>query len=328
MPPPDELVQRFRRDLAGAAEGLPERAALAVSGGPDSLALLFLAAAAMPGRVEAATVDHGLRREATEEAQAVGRVCARLGVPHRTLEVQVARSGEGVQAAARTARYAALAQWMDERKLGLLLTGHHLEDQAETLLMRLLRGSGVRGLAAMRTLAPLPGGAEGRRLCRPLLGWRRAELAAIVEAEGVEAAKDLSNDDPAYDRARLRSRLAEAKWFDAARLGRSARLLGEAEEALAWAARRLSEERVERSASGVTLVPADLPGELLRRLVLVCLAEIDPEVAPRGDELERLIERLGRGEAATLGRVRAVADRAFWRFEAAPPRRPVRPRRR
>jgi tRNA(Ile)-lysidine synthase len=326
MPPSAELVERFRRDLEEAAHGVPERAALAVSGGPDSLALLFLAAAAIPGCVEAATVDHGLRLESAAEADRVEAACGQLGVPHRTLPVEVSRSGKGVQAAARAARYTALAGWMEERKLSVLLTGHHLEDQAETLLMRLLRGSGVKGLSGMRPLAPLPGGA-GQHVCRPLLGWHRAELARIVAGENVEPATDQSNIDVAYDRARLRARLAEAEWLEAAAIARSARLLGEAEEALSWSARRLVDERVQRSSTSVTLSPQNLPGELLRRLVLMCLAHVDGDSAPRGEQVERLIGRLSRGEAATIGRVSASADGELWQFEAAPARRPVRSRR-
>src|SRR3954466_5767636 len=111
--PPQHLVERFRRDLESlASDG--SLLGFAVSGGPDSLALLLLGHAAFPGRIKAATVDHGLRTGSAGEAADVGRVCAQLGVPPRTLEAKVERAGEGLQAAARAARYAALAGWMDE----------------------------------------------------------------------------------------------------------------------------------------------------------------------------------------------------------------------
>jgi tRNA(Ile)-lysidine synthase len=232
--PPPELVERFRRGLQALA-GDPPALAVAVSGGPDSLALLLLAHAALPG-VHAATVDHGLRPESAAEAEEVARLCGRLGVPHRILTVRVERAGDGVQAAARDARYAALAGWMEAEGLELLATAHHADDQAETLLMRLNRGSGVAGLAGVRAEGAVPGSGGRLRLCRPLLGWRRGELQDIVEAAGLQAARDPSNEDEAYDRARLRRQLGEASWLDRAALARSAALLAEAEAALEWTA--------------------------------------------------------------------------------------------
>jgi len=129
-----------------------------VSGGPDSLALLLLAAAARPGLVEAATVDHALRPESRVEAEAVAAVCERLGVPHSILTAEWKEKPEtAIQDRARKVRYSLLSQWAIDQKLPALVTGHHLDDQAETLLMRLLRGAGVKGLAGMRRLAPVPG---------------------------------------------------------------------------------------------------------------------------------------------------------------------------
>src|SRR3954470_23762026 len=178
---PPDLVERFRADACRLAPA--DRAfAIAVSGGPDSLALLLLAAAAFPANVHAATVDHRLRPEAAAEAAHVAMICAGLGIPHRILAVTVA-PGASVQAQARAARYAALGGWMAEEGLEALLTGHHQDDQAETLLMRLVRGSGLAGLAGIRPAARI----AGVKVCRPLLGWRRAELAAIVAAAGLRA---------------------------------------------------------------------------------------------------------------------------------------------
>ncbi|HYD36167.1 MAG TPA: tRNA lysidine(34) synthetase TilS [Allosphingosinicella sp.] len=317
--PPPDLVLRFRRDLAAVA-GESDRAAIAVSGGPDSLALLLLARAALAGRVEAATVDHGLRPESAGEAASVAALCARLGVPHRILSVEVERSGEGLQAAAREARYAALAEWMEAEGLDLLLTAHHADDQAETLVMRLNRGSGVAGLAGVRPAAPVPGGAVGLRLCRPLLGWRRSELEAVVAAAGIEPARDPSNADERFDRARLRRLLGEAPWLDPAALARSAALLAEAESALQWTVERLLAERAEAGEGGVTLRPRGLPPELVRRLVLKCLRLVAPGARPRGEQLVALVERLRSGGVATLCGVKASGGDS-WRFEPAPPRR-------
>lgn len=317
--PPQHLVDRFRRDLEALA-GPPETLALAVSGGPDSLALLLLACAAFPGRVSAATVDHQLRAESGAEAQAVARLCGELGVSHRILPIRVERAGEGIQAAARDARYAALAGWMEEEGLTLLATAHHADDQAETLLMRLNRGSGVAGLAGVRAAGPVPGTDGILRLCRPLLGWRRSELDEIVRAAGLNAAKDPSNQDEAYNRARLRRQLGEAPWLDVAAIARSAALLAEAEAALDWAAAPLFAARTDREEKAVTLRPNGLPPEMLRRLVLSCLRCVETKARPRGEALASFIATLSEGGAATLAGVKGTGG-ATWRFEPAPPRR-------
>jgi tRNA(Ile)-lysidine synthase len=314
-PPDAALVERFRRDLAavGAAEG---PLALAVSGGPDSLALLLLAAAARPGEVEAASVDHRLRPGSGAEANLVARACASLGVPHETLAVTVPTGGAGLQAEARHARYEALAAWMSRRGLALLVTAHHADDQAETLLMRLQRGSGVAGLAGVRARGPVPGSGGRLTVARPLLGWRRAELAAIVAAAGIEAADDPSNSDELFDRVRTRRHLAEAPWLDVAGLARSAAALAEADEALHAAASRLFEERW----APPVLDPSGLPSELLRRVVLRCLRTVAPDAAPRGEQVTALLAGLAEGATATLAGVKCTGG-ATWRFEPAPPRR-------
>ncbi|HYG47047.1 MAG TPA: tRNA lysidine(34) synthetase TilS [Allosphingosinicella sp.] len=318
-PPPDS-VARFRLDLETVAGADPAPLAVAVSGGPDSLALLLLARAGFPGRVSAATVDHGLRTESRTEAEAVASLCGELEVPHRILPAIVRSSGAGLQAAARDARYAALAAWMDEQGLGLLLTAHHADDQAETLLMRLNRGSGVAGLAGVRAAGGVPGTGGRLRLCRPLLGWRRSELQAVVDAAGLEAAKDPSNEDEAFDRARLRLRMAGAPWLDPAAIARSAALLSEAEAALEWVAGPLFAARTEEGSGAVKVRPHGLPPELLRRLVLRCLIGVAPGAKPRGEALAAFIQRLEQGGTGTLCGVKGTGGET-WRFEPAPPRR-------
>ena len=144
---------------------------------------MLLAGAALPGRFAVATVDHGLRAESAEEAGMVARLCRERGVAHRTITLALP-GGAGVQARARAARYAALGDWLRAEGLGALVTAHHADDQAETFVMRLNRGAGVRGLAGMRVRAVVPGH-PGLPLLRPLLGWRRAELAALVAAAGI-----------------------------------------------------------------------------------------------------------------------------------------------
>lgn len=317
-PPDPALVERFRGDLEALAD-TDGTIGVAVSGGPDSLALLLLAAAAWPGRVQAATVDHRLRPEAAAEARQVAAICKSLGCPHVTLEVVVPPGGEGVQGEARRVRYEALAAWMKETGIGLLLTAHHADDQAETLLMRLLRGSGVAGLAGVRAVRPLPGRDGALRIARPLLGWRRDALAAIVRAAGIEAADDPSNRDPAFDRVRIRSLLADSPWLDVDALARSAAALADAEEALDSAARRCFDERVEEEGGALLLRHEGVPAEILRRVALRCLRSIAPEAAPRGEQLGTLLRRLGENETATLAGVKCSGGERF-RFEPAPPR--------
>jgi tRNA(Ile)-lysidine synthase len=314
--PPLADVERFRLGLLALAGPEPGRLGIALSGGPDSLALLLLAAAAFPGKVVAATVDHGLRAESASEAQLAAAACAPLGVPHTILRAVVPR-GASVQALARTARYQALAEWAVSQGVAILLTGHHADDQAETLLMRLLRGSGTAGLAGVRGSMLF----EGRvRVCRPLLGWRRSELARIVIGAGVESVQDPSNADPAYDRARLRRAMAGAQWLDAAALARSAAALAEAEEALEFAAARAFAERAVLSVRSAELAPDGLPAELLRRLLLRCLRHAVPGAAPRGAQLDALASELRGGRTATLAGVKCVGG-SIWRFEPEPPRR-------
>jgi len=193
-------AERFASDLARLR---PEdgRLGLAVSGGPDSLALLLLAHAAIPGRFAVATVNHGLRPEAADECAMVERVCTDRGIACAVLQVELAAGN--LQAEAREARYAALAQWAGREGLAALATAHHADDQAETLVMRLNRASGLAGLAGVRARGIVPGAALP--LLRPLLAWRRAELAAIVANAGLEPARDASNADEAYDRVRIRN---------------------------------------------------------------------------------------------------------------------------
>ena len=308
--PPPEAVARLRADLEALTGGRIGRVGIAVSGGPDSLALLLLAAAACHRAVEAATVDHGLRPGSGDEAAFAATVCDALGVPHAILKPAQPIEGN-LQSAARRARYALLEAWRGERGLDWVATAHHADDQAETLLMRLNRGSGVGGLGGIR--------AVNGRVIRPLLGWRRAALAQMVRDAGLEAIADPSNTDPRYDRARLRPQLEAADWIDPDALARSAAALAEAEEALEWSADRLFAERAAPADGGLRLDAADLPAELRRRLLLRALRAVAPEAEPRGEEVSRLLATLEQGGTATLAGVKAIGGEP-WRFEPAPPR--------
>lgn len=288
---------------------------MAVSGGPDSLALLLLTQAARQGLVEAATVDHGLRAASADEAAMVAGVCAEIGVPHETLAVTVAAGN--LQSEARAARYAALAEWMERRGLSVLLTAHHVDDQAETLLLRLNRASGVAGLAGVRERGQVPG--TRRPLLRPVLAFRRAELAEVVDAAGLEPVQDPSNADERFDRARIRKALAGADWIDVNALAESAGHLADADTALDWAARREWETCVTRSPMGLSYRP-----EAPRAIALRVLARIVREMGgeePRGGTLARLFDSLLARQPMSVGNLVARAMPDGWTFTRAPQRR-------
>jgi len=311
------LIDRFRADLdALSAPG--ERIGIAVSGGPDSLALLLLAAAARPGGVEAATVDHGLRAESRAEAEMVARTCAELRVPHEILAVEWSEPpSSAIQERAREARYRLLAGWLVERKLKALATAHHADDQAETILMRLNRGSGLRGLAGMRATSVVPG--SRLPLLRPLLSWQRAELEQLCAAAGLEPAVDPSNSDDQFERVRIRKALADAAWLSPEALARSAAHLASADDALGWVAEGLALARVTDDAEGLQVDADGLPLELQRRLLLIAFARFHA-AEPRGADLMRAIEALSRGNSTTLSGLKLEAGQP-WRITKAPPRR-------
>lgn len=291
--------------------------ALAVSGGPDSLALLLLAAEACRGRVHALTVDHGLRAAAATEAAAVGAICAARGIPHATLQWAGSKPATSLQAAARDARYALMAAWCGDHGVPVLMTGHHADDQAETLLMRLVRGAGAGGLSGIRASRPL---GHGVTLVRPLLGIRRAELAAIVAAAGLSAADDPSNRDPRYDRTAARAVLAATPWLDAAALAASAAHLADAEAALDWVTARAWAGAATVAGHLVSLDVTGLPAEIIHRLIRRAIAALAPAAEVRGDAIARLAVQLQAGRTATLAGIQASGG-AIWRFSRAPPRR-------
>lgn len=282
------------------------------------MALLLLTAAAVPGRTVAATVDHGLRAGSAEEASAVAAICATRGIPHATLRTG-AISGASLQARARNARYAVLADWARAAGADAVFTAHHADDQAETFLMRAARGSGLSGLSAIRPCSDI----AGLLVLRPLLGWRRAELRAIVDAAGVPVIDDPTNDDPRHDRTHVRRLLAATPWLDPAALARSAAALAEAEADAATIADWLWRTRWHDA----SLDAADLPRGPQRRLVRRAIAAVRVEAAittPAFDQasnVEPLLDALLAERAATHGGVRATVARGRWHFAPAPPRR-------
>jgi tRNA(Ile)-lysidine synthase len=179
---------------------------LAVSGGPDSIALMWLAARwrralARGPRLVAVTVDHGLRAEAAAEAREVKRLARMLDLPHRTVRWSGAKPRTGLPAAARAARYRLLAQAARAHGATHILTAHTRDDQAETLLMRMLRGSGIAGLAAMARESER----EGVLLARPFLNVSKSQLIATLKKAKIDFADDPTNRDLNFTRPRIRT---------------------------------------------------------------------------------------------------------------------------
>lgn len=311
----DLLTNALGRPLAADA-----RLAVAVSGGPDSLALLWLAAAAFPGRTTALTVDHGLRAGSAAEAAAVAARCATLGVPHATLVWADPDARRNVQAMARAARYALMGNWCAAHCVDVLLTAHHLDDQAETLLLRLARGSGTGGLAGIRGSRAL---CPGVRLVRPLLGVRRATLATVVAAAGWDAVDDPANHDVRHDRTAARALLAGTPWLSPPRLAAAAAHLGAAEAALDWAAARAWAGGASVTANCIGLDVAGLPDELVRRMVVRAVGLLAADARLDGGRVAALVRLLADGKTATLAGIVARGG-TIWQFRRADPRRKTR----
>jgi tRNA(Ile)-lysidine synthase len=216
---------------------------LAVSGGSDSTALLVIAARwarrlERPPKLTAVTIDHGLRPESRRESAAVKRLARRLGVAHRTLRWRGKKPNTGLQAAARNARYRLLAQAAARAGYEHILTAHTLDDQAETVLFRLARGSGLTGLAGMAHASLLPiGGERTIFVVRPLLGVSKARLVATIKAARAGHSEDPTNRDPRFARPRLRALLPllTREGLDARSLTRLAMRMRRAEATIEFA---------------------------------------------------------------------------------------------
>ena len=325
-----QLKARFAADLAALwpEDDRSGPLGLAVSGGPDSLALLLLAHAALPGQIAVCSIDHGLRAEAAGEVALVERIVGERGIPFTPVTVTLAPGN--AQARGREARYAALAAWAQDKGLGAVATAHHADDQAETLLMRLNRGSGLAGLAGVRARSTIDGSEV--TLLRPLLGWRKADLAAVVAEAGITAAADPSNTNPAFDRARLRAALAEADWLDPVALATSAAHIAEGWQALDWYAELDWHEMVMRDADAPGGLGYTYCANVPRIIAIETIVKIIRELGGHAtrSEAARAWDRLWAGENASLGGVLAVAGvervekvgvpMRVWRFRPEPVR--------
>ena len=272
---------------------------IAVSGGGDSVALLVVAdawARRSARELHVATVDHGLRAASAIEAEGVAVFCRRLGRPHETLPVaRIDPSGAGnLPAIAREARYGALAGWARHHHLPAILLGHTLDDQAETVLMRLARGSGAEGLSGMDEISTH----HDMAWLRPMLDVRRQALRELLREAGVGWVDDPTNEDPAQDRIKARRVLAELAplGIDAEGLARTADRLRRQSRVLRLDALHLAGNAVEVRAGGVFIDRAALRGaeeDTRLRLVANCIMAITgAEYRPRFRALEPAVDNL------------------------------------
>ncbi|UIP06646.1 tRNA lysidine(34) synthetase TilS [Erythrobacter sp. SDW2] len=280
------------------------------------MALLLLGYEALDGKVAVATVNHGLRPEAAAECALVARQCERLGVRCDILDVKVAAGN--VQHEARSARYDALLDWADQRGVGAVATAHHADDQLETILMRLNRGSGLKGMRGISRKIWLEG--HGTPIVRPLLGFRRTELLRLVESCGVEFAFDPSNEDDRFDRARLRKALADADWLDPHAIARSAAYLAEADSTLEAVAGKLWDRGAEVGADQVS-VPRTNHHDANARLLVRAGKALGIALA-YGEVMGLLKSQLSRGNSkANVGGALIERREDVFLVRPEPPRR-------
>jgi tRNA(Ile)-lysidine synthase len=306
----DSLEGRFAATM-GALLGpdFPPAVGLAVSGGGDSMAMLALAhgwARHMGIALRVVTVDHGLRPEAAAEAETVAAECAALGHAHDTLRWQWDGTGN-LQEAARTARLDLIAGWRGG--LDHVLFAHTRDDQAETVLMRLVRGSGVEGLAAMAPRRHVPDARGGWWLLRPLLAEGRGDLRHYADTLRLPYRDDPSNEDDRYDRVRMRKAMTRLG-LDADGLARTAGRMARAAEALRAraaevGARAVTREIVNGAPTGDLLIDRDAFAAVERDTQMRLLADGLCAVAsatrrPRAGALEALLDRVLGGAGGTL----------------------------
>jgi tRNA(Ile)-lysidine synthase len=266
---------------------------LAISGGPDSVALMWLAARwrrtlKKAPHLVAVTVDHALRKEAAREARDVKRLAKALEIEHRTVRWSGAKPETGVPSAARDARYRLLVRAAQRHGASHIFTAHTRDDQAETVIMRLSRGSGIAGLAAMARQSDR----EGMVLARPFLDVPKSRLVATLQKAGIAFADDPTNRDPRFTRPRLRALMPAlaAEGADARSLARLASRLARANAAL------------EIMTDGALRYLASInPG---RGFELAAFIALSDEIRVR--LLLRAINRVGHEGPAELGKVEAL----------------------
>ena len=271
---------------------LPARLAVAVSGGSDSMALVLLAddwAKARGGSVVALTVDHGLRPESAAEAMQVGRWLKGRHIDHHILTWHGPKPTSAIQDRARVTRYELMGRWCHGQSIPVLAVGHQLEDQAETLLLRLRQGSGLDGLAAMASRRSTP----WVDVIRPVLGLSRERLVTALRQFGQDFIADPSNDNPRFERVRLRRMMADLS-LSAPLLADLAQVMGQARHSMEALVDRAESLLVSHhclgfavsDGAGLAQLPREVGLRLLSRLVRRIGGAVYP---PKSDRIERLL---------------------------------------
>lgn len=264
-----------------------------------------------------ATVNHNLRPEAVEEAKLVETQALQLGLPHQTLSWEMAELKGNLQDQARRARYRLLTNWAKSHGIEVLALGHTADDQAETVLMRLSRASGVHGLSAM----PAQRSLHGVTIMRPLLGIRRERLRSFLRARNVTWAEDPSNEDDRFDRVRIRKALAQLSplGIDVETLAQVAANMGKARETLDWYAFMSAREIAHIDGGDVVLDLRGfriLPDEVGRQLIICAIRWITgSDYPPRRAAVADVLEAIKAGRSITLQGCRVARHKGqIWIF--------------
>lgn len=287
---------------------------VAVSGGGDSMAMLHLLVnAGLDRTLHAVTVDHGLRPEAPQEAQTVADFCKEVGVPHTIVPLDLT-DGSNLQARARNARYDALVDWANRNDIGCVVLGHTKDDVAETFLLRLARGSGVAGLSAMDDVSVK----NGVIFLRPLLKISRQELRVYLTDHHIQWVEDPSNDDPKFDRVRIRRALPDLSdlGLDVDRLVDTADAMSRARDALDWITQHAFEASCDLR-HGCVLIDQDrldqFPEDIQTRLVAGVVRWIGAQDYPPRLQSVQTLWSGERGQTL-CGVQTAQSKDGFWLF--------------
>ena len=306
--PDADILSAVRAQFFGA---LPDRLGVALSGGGDSTALLHLLHRCLkdePTQLFAATVNHGLRNGAEAEARQAAILCESLGIEHSLLYWRGWDMQGNLQNQARRARYTLLTDWAKSKQIAMLALGHTADDQAETILMRMARASGVTGLSGM----PVRRTVEGVTVFRPLLQISRKMLRHYLDQHSIPWSEDPSNDDPRFERVRVRQamELLEPLGLTPLTLSQVAENVSKAREALDWYT-FLAARDIAMVTAGSVMIDLrkfrTLPVEIARRLLVRSMNWISSaEYPPRRNAVSDALDAIRSGKSLTLHGCRVI----------------------